>query len=81
MSQTDTNQMVEALKASVPFARHAHVTVIAGDLSGASALPPGASSPLNHVGREHHGALFTAGESASGAATMVVESSLRSRAN
>lgn len=72
MSQIDTKQLVEALNGSVPFARHASVTVIDANMSGASAILSEASFLLNHVGSQHAGALFTVGEAASGAAMTAV---------
>ena len=64
--------MLEMIKAqlgsAVPFARHAGVAL--GDVAAgeASAELPETATSINHIGTQHAGALFTLGETASGAA-------------
>lgn len=56
------------IRASVPFARHAGVELIhLSDGKGEAQLNH-TENTINHIGSQHAGALFTLGETASGAA-------------
>lgn len=61
--------MIKAqLGQSVPFARHAGVVLTdVGEGEGAAELAQ-SETTVNHIGTQHAGALFTLGETASGAA-------------
>ena len=66
MSAFDTVR--QQLEAAVPFASHVGITIT--DLAKGEAVAEldEASHTLNHLGTQHAGALFTLGETASGAA-------------
>jgi acyl-coenzyme A thioesterase PaaI-like protein len=53
---------------SVPFARHAGVKITDIAAGAASAELEETATSVNHIGSQHAGALFTLGETASGAA-------------
>ncbi|MBB5514750.1 uncharacterized protein (TIGR00369 family) [Rubricella aquisinus] len=56
------------LNKNLPFAQHAGITLSElGDGTGVAVLPQSKTS-VNHIGTQHAGALFTVGETASGAA-------------
>lgn len=66
------NQVYEIIRAqlsqSVPFARHTGVELISiGDGEAEAKLEQNANT-INHIGSQHAGALYTLGETASGAA-------------
>lgn len=61
--------MIKAqLGESVPFARHAGVKLTEIAAGAASAELEETATSINHIGTQHAGALFTLGETASGAA-------------
>ncbi len=53
---------------NVPFARHAGVTITDVSEGAATAALDETAQSVNHIGSQHAGALFTLGETASGAA-------------
>ena len=55
---------------AVPFARHAGVEVVSVEDGAAKATIEQTDVSINHIGSQHAGALFTLGETASGAAMM-----------
>src|SRR3954468_16071081 len=64
----DYNAVRDGLAQAIPFNVHVGLEVLeVGDGEGAARLPD-AGHLHNHVGSQHAGALFTAGEAASGAA-------------
>lgn len=65
---TPFDMVRDHLTASVPFARYVDVTI--GDISadGATATLDQRDEVSNHIGSVHAGAMFTLGETASGAA-------------
>lgn len=56
------------MQKSVPFAAHSGVLLNRLDDQGAEAEMPQTAISVNHIGSQHAGALFTLGETASGAA-------------
>lgn len=60
----------EQLTASVPFAQHVGVTIDEVGPGTAVVTLPEAGQLLNHIQTQHAGALFTVGETASGAAVI-----------
>ncbi|MGB0497585.1 MAG: PaaI family thioesterase [Rubricella sp.] len=64
-----THDMIrDYLRGNLPFAAHAGVDLVdLGDGTGLAHLPQ-TENTLNHIGTQHAGALFTLGETASGAA-------------
>ena len=56
------------MTSTVPFARHAGVTITEVADGRAFARLPETPESVNHIGSQHAGALFTLGETASGAA-------------
>ncbi|MFN0045685.1 MAG: DUF4442 domain-containing protein [Sphingorhabdus sp.] len=53
---------------SVPYAAHSGIVLQELDENGASAILPQTGFSVNHIASQHAGALFTLGETASGAA-------------
>ena len=53
---------------SIPFARHAGVEIVSVGDGEAEAVLPATPETANHIGTPHAGAVFTLGETASGAA-------------
>ncbi len=70
----------EQLLAMVPFARTVGLTVTDVGPSGAVVHLPATGQNLNHVGGPHAGAMFTAGETASGAVVLAAFGGTLSRA-
>jgi uncharacterized protein (TIGR00369 family) len=65
---TDFDLIAQGMTEAVPFAGHLGVTVTSMSEGEAVALLPERDELKNHVGSQHAGALFTAAETASGAA-------------
>jgi len=65
---TDFDLIAKGMSQAVPFVGHLGVEVIEITEGEATALLPDRSELFNHVGSQHAGALFTAAETASGAA-------------
>ncbi|HJR55137.1 MAG TPA: YiiD C-terminal domain-containing protein [Rhizomicrobium sp.] len=65
---TDFQFLRAQLAAAIPFARHAGVEIVAIADGSAVARLVQAEQLSNHIGSVHAGALFTLGETASGAA-------------
>ncbi len=62
-------EMIKAqLSSSVPFAKHAKIEILEIADGTACAILPLDDDLKNHLGTQHAGALFTTGETASGAA-------------
>lgn len=64
----DYAALAQAYDGLIPFARHIGLQVKAIGPGTATVVLPQAPTTLNHVQSQHAGALFTAGESASGGA-------------
>ncbi|MCF6216572.1 MAG: DUF4442 domain-containing protein [Emcibacter sp.] len=58
----------DQISANVPFAKHAGITLTELTDGGGSAKLGEQAETQNHIGSQHAGALFTLGETASGAA-------------
>jgi len=65
---TDFDAIAKGMTMAVPFAGHLGITVTEMAAGEATALLPERDELKNHVGSQHAGALFTAAETASGAA-------------
>lgn len=66
MSDDPTRSILAAL----PFNRHLGLEVVAAEEGAGVVRLPERPELLNHIGTQHAGALFTAGEAASGAAVL-----------
>src|SRR3954464_9157529 len=64
----DFDLIAQSMPAAVPYIGHMGIEVTAMDEGTATALLPDRPELKNHVGSQHAGALFTAAETASGAA-------------
>lgn len=65
---TDLDLIAKGMSQAVPFVGHLGLEVTEISEDGATVLLPERPELLNHVGSQHAGALFTAAETASGAA-------------
>jgi acyl-coenzyme A thioesterase PaaI-like protein len=65
---TDFDLIAKGMPQAVPFAGHLYLEITEVSAGEATVLLPERPELLNHVGSQHAGALFTAAETASGAA-------------
>ena len=65
---TDFDLIAKGMSAAVPFAGHLDLEIVEVSEGEATVLLPDRPELKNHVGSQHAGALFTAAETASGAA-------------
>ncbi|HKO38515.1 MAG TPA: DUF4442 domain-containing protein [Solirubrobacterales bacterium] len=65
---TDFDLIAKGMTQAVPFAGHLNLEITEVTAGEATVLLPERPELLNHVGSQHAGALFTAAETASGAA-------------
>jgi uncharacterized protein (TIGR00369 family) len=65
---TDFDAIAKGLSQAVPFAAHLEIEIVSVGPGEAVARLPERQELTNHVGSQHAGALFTAAETASGAA-------------
>jgi acyl-coenzyme A thioesterase PaaI-like protein len=65
---TDFDAIAQGMSQAVPFAKFLEIEVTKVALGEAVAVLPERAELTNHVGSQHAGALFTAAETASGAA-------------
>jgi len=65
---TDFDLIAKGMTQAVPFAGHLNLEITEISAGEATVLLPERPELLNHVGSQHAGALFTAAETASGAA-------------
>lgn len=65
---TDFDLIAKGMSQAVPFAGHLNLEITEVSAGEATVLLPERPELLNHVGSQHAGALFTAAETASGAA-------------
>jgi uncharacterized protein (TIGR00369 family) len=65
---TDFDLIAKGMTQAVPFAGHLNVEIVEISAGEATVVLPERPELLNHVGSQHAGALFTAAETASGAA-------------
>jgi uncharacterized protein (TIGR00369 family) len=65
---TDFDAIAQGLTQAVPFAGHLGLTITSVSAGEAVVVLPERAELTNHVGSQHAGALFTAAETASGAA-------------
>ena len=65
---TDFDLIAKGMTQAVPFAGHLNLEIAEVSAGEATVLLPDRPELLNHVGSQHAGALFTAAETASGAA-------------
>jgi acyl-coenzyme A thioesterase PaaI-like protein len=65
---TDYDLIAKGMTQAVPFAGHLELEITEVSAGEATVLLPERPELLNHVGSQHAGALFTAAETASGAA-------------
>jgi acyl-coenzyme A thioesterase PaaI-like protein len=65
---TDFDLIAKGMTQAVPFARHLNLEIVEISEGEATVLLPDLPELKNHVGSQHAGALFTAAETASGAA-------------
>jgi acyl-coenzyme A thioesterase PaaI-like protein len=65
---TDFDLIAKGMTQAVPFAGHLNLEITEISEGEASVLLPDRPELLNHVGSQHAGSLFTAAETASGAA-------------
>lgn len=63
-----TTEPIKAFLGSIPFNQHVGLEVVEAGPGVGHVRLPAADRLTNHVGTQHAGALFTAGEAASGAA-------------
>ncbi|MGN6258437.1 MAG: DUF4442 domain-containing protein [Solirubrobacterales bacterium] len=65
---TDFDLIAKGMSQAVPFVNHLDLEIVSIGEGEATVELPDRSELLNHVGSQHAGALFTAAETASGAA-------------
>jgi uncharacterized protein (TIGR00369 family) len=65
---TDFDLIAKGMSQAVPFVGHLNLEITAISEGEATVVMPDRPELLNHVGSQHAGALFTAAETASGAA-------------
>ena len=68
MPNVDFDAIAKGMAMAVPFAGHLGLEIAAVDAGEATVVLPRRPELNNHVGSQHAGALFTAAETASGAA-------------
>ena len=68
MTDTDFDLIAKGMTQAVPFAGHLNLEIVEVSEGEATVVLPERPELLNHVGSQHAGALFTAAETASGAA-------------
>jgi|SRR5215203_241817 len=68
MSEIDFDLIAKGMTQAVPFAGHLNLEITEVSAGEATVVLPERPELLNHVGSQHAGALFTAAETASGAA-------------
>ena len=68
MTEIDFDLIAKGMTQAVPFAGHLNLEIVEVSAGEATVLLPERPELLNHVGSQHAGALFTAAETASGAA-------------
>jgi uncharacterized protein (TIGR00369 family) len=68
MPNVDFDAIAKGMAMAVPFAGHLGIEIVEVDAGEATVVLPRRPELNNHVGSQHAGALFTAAETASGAA-------------
>jgi uncharacterized protein (TIGR00369 family) len=68
MPNVDFDAIAKGLAMAVPFVNHLGIEIVEVDAGEATVVLPRRPELHNHVGSQHAGALFTAAETASGAA-------------